>query len=269
MIRKRTVPLPDLSGFVYAGSAFVPSLPPSDDYTAELPRVFSEGVYSAVFRLTDPENTRFARSDLPEITLEFTVARGMNAPRLLLALLAVCLILLSGYILVFRRRSLRSAPARTDSSPSPLPEGDPPARLVSCPQNAALPVGGGDPFPAPIGRSLLAVDCERADGMISDDLAKDLLERRALSVSTVGRRHAAVNVDSLSASFAAGETVDINRLKERGLIPKDAGRLKVLARGSIDKPLTVLADAFTPCAVKMIALTGGRALLVRTERRKK
>ena len=58
--------------------------------------------------------------------------------------------------------------------------------------------------------------------------------------------------------------MDINLLKEKTLIPYDTGYLKVLARGVIDKPLTVYADDFSLQAVKMIALTGGEAVRART-----
>ena len=36
--------------------------------------------------------------------------------------------------------------------------------------------------------------------------------------------------------------------------------IKVLARGKLDKALTVEADDFSPQAVKMIVLTGGSAV---------
>jgi ribosomal protein L15 len=75
-----------------------------------------------------------------------------------------------------------------------------------------------------------------------------------------------INVDTLSAAFAAGEEVDINRLKKKKLIAQDVGYLKVLARGSINKPLTVYADDFSLGAIKMIALTGGRTFHVKTKR---
>ena len=48
------------------------------------------------------------------------------------------------------------------------------------------------------------------------------------------------------------------------LIPEDTAYLKVLASGSIDKPLTVYANEFSLCAVKMIALAGGQAIKVST-----
>ena len=45
--------------------------------------------------------------------------------------------------------------------------------------------------------------------------------------------------------------------------------LKIAARGVIDKPLTVRANSFSLTAVKMIALSGGKAEVVKTKRNKK
>lgn len=69
-----------------------------------------------------------------------------------------------------------------------------------------------------------------------------------------------INIDTLGASFAAGDTVDIDILKEKKLIPKTADSVKILARGILDKPLAVIADDFSVDAVKMIVLTGDKAI---------
>ena len=68
-----------------------------------------------------------------------------------------------------------------------------------------------------------------------------------------------INIDTLSANFAAGDLVTLDKLKEKGLAPRNIGQLKVLARGVLDKPLTVEAQDFSLDAVKMIVLTGGHA----------
>ena len=47
------------------------------------------------------------------------------------------------------------------------------------------------------------------------------------------------------------------------MIADSIGRLKVLASGSLDKALTVEADAFSVQAIKMITLTGGHAVKLR------
>ena len=129
--------------------------------------------------------------------------------------------------------------------------------------NAALP----SPTEIPAG----GVDVTRADGLISDGIAKTLIRREGTKIYTQGRRRAIINVDTLSESFSADDVIDINVLKARGLVPEEAGYLKVLARGAIDKPLKLYANAFSLSAVKMIALTGGEANKVATvhEKRRK
>ena len=115
--------------------------------------------------------------------------------------------------------------------------------------------------------SVDAVDVSTAEALITDALAEALVMAEEREIYTDGTRHGVINVDTLSAAFAPGEEVDINRLKKKKLIAPDVGYLKVLARGSIDKPLTVYADDFSLGAIKMIALTGGRTFHVRTQPR--
>ena len=104
------------------------------------------------------------------------------------------------------------------------------------------------------------VDVERADELITDSLAKNLVRKRNDCVYTDGSEKGIINVDTLSEHFASGERIDINALKSKSLIPYDTAYIKVLARGIIDKPLTVYANDFSLSAVKMIALTGGEAI---------
>lgn len=112
-------------------------------------------------------------------------------------------------------------------------------------------------------RSALDMSAERADTLISDKLAKALIRHSKDAVASRGKRRAAVSVDTLSENFSDGERVDLNSLKEKNLIPSDTSRLRVLARGSINKPLFVYANDFSLSAVKMIALTGGEAIKCR------
>ncbi len=112
------------------------------------------------------------------------------------------------------------------------------------------------------------VNVERADSLITDSLAKNLIKKDSAVIYTSGSGRSIVNVDTLSEGFAPGERVDVNSLKERGIVPRDTAFLKVLARGSIDKPLSVYANDFSLSAVKMIALTGGEAIKVITMKEK-
>ena len=116
--------------------------------------------------------------------------------------------------------------------------------------------------------ALLSVDAGHADTLISDSLAKTLIATEPEPIYTDGRRKRIVNVDVLSSHFEPGERIDVNILKERGLVPADTAYIKILASGVIDKPLVVLANDFSLAAVKMIALTGGEARRVITIRKK-
>ena len=76
-----------------------------------------------------------------------------------------------------------------------------------------------------------------------------------------GTKKAEVNIDVISETFSDGDTVTLNDLKEKGLVPYSVGHVKILARGRLDKRITVVAQDFSRTAVKMILLTGGRAII--------
>ena len=122
-----------------------------------------------------------------------------------------------------------------------------------------ISTAGGVEYP-PL--DFVSIDVERADALLTDGIAKTLIMREDC-IKTDGRKKCVINVDTLSENFVSGERVDINVLKERGLIPTDAGYLKVLGRGAIDKNLRVFANAFSLSAVKMIVLTGGSAIITK------
>ena len=113
------------------------------------------------------------------------------------------------------------------------------------------------------------VNAEHADSLITDSLAKDLINRDGEIVYTDGKSKNIVNVDTLSENFNSGDRVDVNALKNKSLVPYDTAYIKVLARGEIDKPLSVFANDFSLSAVKMIALTGGKAIKAVTIKTKK
>lgn len=112
------------------------------------------------------------------------------------------------------------------------------------------------------------IDMEKADSLITDALARDLIKRAEGAIKTSGNERSIINVDTISEYFYPGERVDINVLKRRGLIPPSVSFIKVLARGRIDKPLSVYANEFTPAAVKMIVLSGGEAVKAQTVKEK-
>lgn len=70
-------------------------------------------------------------------------------------------------------------------------------------------------------------------------------------------RKVVVNVDVLSASFSAGDMVTVDKLIEKKIVPSKTKAVKILARGVLDKPLTVIAQDYSDDAVKMILIVGG------------
>lgn len=115
-----------------------------------------------------------------------------------------------------------------------------------------------------IGEVGFEVDAEKADSLISNSLAKSLVKREGEMVFTSGGERAIVNIDILNSSFAPGDRIDVNVLKEKGILAPEVAYYKVLAGGKINKPLMIYANDFSLTAVKMIALTGGQAIKIVT-----
>lgn len=192
----------------------------------------------------------FAASDNPNYSL--TVLSGeivrMNRPSprfieaFFIILLLLILLIFIVVILVFKREAILESVAAYRSR-----------------KNSARPVADIPPtIDFELGKDgYFSVDVDRAEVLITDNIAKTLIRKSEQVVVTEGRKKCIINVDTLSESFEPGARIDINVLKERGLVPKDASVLRVLGRGSIDKPLVVYANHFSLSAVKMIALTGG------------
>ena len=71
--------------------------------------------------------------------------------------------------------------------------------------------------------------------------------------------YAVVNLDTLGERFESGTVVTLELLRDKGLVPNSAQRVKVLARGEIGKGLTVRAHKFSGKAAEKIAAAGGAA----------
>ena len=104
------------------------------------------------------------------------------------------------------------------------------------------------------------VNKNEANELISDKKVLEFVLKSERIADT--SRKITVNVDTLSKYFNESETVTLSEIKKRvPNVDKKATYYKVLARGSIDKPLTVDADDFSIEAEKMIVLTGGKILV--------
>ncbi len=103
------------------------------------------------------------------------------------------------------------------------------------------------------------VAANEVDELMQDEIATALIEEdEEISDKT---KSDIVNIDTLSKHFEDGETVTLEEIKKRiPSVSKRATCIKVLARGVLDKKLTVIADSFSLQAVKMIIITGGNAV---------
>ena len=124
----------------------------------------------------------------------------------------------------------------------------------SLPPILALSAELSEPF-----SEITAADAEL---FMSDEEAKELRQTEYTDEEQYrGSKRAQINLDTIAAHFEEGETVHLNALKEKRLLPQNVGFVKILARGTLDKPLTILAQDFSTAALKMILLTGGSPVL--------
>ena len=108
------------------------------------------------------------------------------------------------------------------------------------------------------------VDAAVAESHMTDS------EARAQIVVEQGRRRRGnkkcmLNLDVIGRAFGSGDEVTIDNLIAKKMVHPQCGYLKICARGALDKPLTVKANDFSLIAVKMIVLTGGKAVRVKGE----
>lgn len=72
----------------------------------------------------------------------------------------------------------------------------------------------------------------------------------------------AINVGALSERFD-GPVVDVDQMKNAGMVPRTAPRVKVLGEGDVNKKLTVRAHAFSKTAEAKLQAAGGGAEVVK------
>ena len=107
-----------------------------------------------------------------------------------------------------------------------------------------------------------SVTADEVDDLVVDEVVESMVEEDVEYITEKDTKKAIVNIDTLSKSYENGDIVDLASLKAKKLIDKRAKTVKVLARGMMDKQLTVKAGEFSDTALKMIILTGGHAVHV-------
>lgn len=109
------------------------------------------------------------------------------------------------------------------------------------------------------------VSVAEVQNLISDEVAVSLIEEKEETV--VSKPKGIINIDTLSENYEVNETVTLKSLKEKKLIANSVNYVKVLARGVLNKPLIVIMPEFSVEAVKMILLTGGKVIKIKTIRK--
>jgi ribosomal protein L18E len=104
------------------------------------------------------------------------------------------------------------------------------------------------------------IDAVEADAMISDDFAI----KTAIFEKGAGHgKQGIVNIGDIDKVFEANAVVTMAKLKEVGLVHRNVDRIKVLAAGVLNKPLTIKAEHYSIQAMKMIELTGGTVIILK------
>ena len=98
-------------------------------------------------------------------------------------------------------------------------------------------------------------DCD----VLSDELAEKCIESK--NVESIDESYIeTLKLDDIDAKFQDGNRVTLEKLKKVGLVSEECTGYAVTAGQRLTKPLIIVANDFTLPAVKMITLTGGRAI---------
>ena len=136
-----------------------------------------------------------------------------------------------------------------EPAPTPIPE--------------PIPEPEPEPIPEPIVLPEIVehIDAIEADELMADSTAMELADYEE---GGCDGKQGIINIGVISMVFEPDATVTIAALKELGLISKKVQRIKILADGVLDKPLTVKAESYSVQAIKMIELTGGKVIILRS-----
>ncbi len=94
------------------------------------------------------------------------------------------------------------------------------------------------------------------------------MPRRGFNNANFKIAYSIVNLDALESKFDNGEEVTRDSLVNKGIIKKSSQELiKVLGDGTLNKKLTIHADAFSKGATQAIEKAGGKALVMSKEMR--
>ena len=88
------------------------------------------------------------------------------------------------------------------------------------------------------------------------------IPKRGFNNARFAKEYQIVNLESIAARFEAGAIVGFAEMYALRLVQKDNVPVKVLAKGDMDKALTVQAGAFSAQAKVKIEAAGGKAEVI-------
>ena len=198
---------------------------------------------------------------LPMALIPYATVLGVIKAVKIFAVVDVLLLIYIIYLLALISKAFQKEDEpepQLKPKPAPKPEPKPEPKPKPKPK----------PVPIPITEHIEHVTVEEANKMMTDEVAisnevfeTDIEPESEYHEHYTGTKKAEINIDTICDNFEAGTVVSLNTLKAKGLVSKNAGFVKVLARGMLDKPFTVIAQDYSVAAVKMILLTGGKVIV--------
>ena len=140
-------------------------------------------------------------------------------------------------------------------------------KFVPSPEPEIVPEPIPEPIPEPVFVPVVIpeivehIDAVEADELLADNVAMELAD---FEEGGCDGKQGIINIGTISSIFEPGALITIAELKALGLINKKVRRIKILADGVLDKPLTIKAEAYSVQAIKMIELTGGKVIILRS-----
>ena len=100
-------------------------------------------------------------------------------------------------------------------------------------------------------------------GVLSDDEARAMAEVKLVPPQEGEEKIVSVALSTLSEHFPDGVHVNLSSLKRKKLVAEDATGFRVVGKNTLERSLVITANAFNLSALKMILLTGGRAIVLK------
>lgn len=102
-------------------------------------------------------------------------------------------------------------------------------------------------------------------GVLTDGEARSMAEIKRVPPQEGESKIVSVSVSTLSEHFADGVRVNLASLRRKNLVAEDATGFRVVGKNTLERSLVVTANAFNANALKMILLTGGRAIVLQED----